>query len=188
MQKSEIIQPWTSAREYPLSEMRAVSAPRLKGAKRAVAEWLTVQEYEKVLDLSCDDGALLCWLKAKYRLTACGISESAEQAHFARERLSDADILAARPVDIPWHDAAFDTVFSAAPAGNYQDFERVLAEVRRVLRKGGQFVLSVPRLSSDGNAPRVMMRQLQQAGFQNVSWRPFRLSGVCVAWKDPELS
>lgn len=187
MQKSETIQSWTSAREYPAAGS-ICGAPRLRGAKKAVAEWMTVQEYEKVLDLSCDDGALLCYLKSKYRLNACGICETAEQAHFVREKLTDADVLAARPVDIPWHDAAFDTVFSAASVGNYQDFERVLAEVRRVLKRGGQLVLSVPRLSSDGYAPRAVMRQLQQAGFRNVSWRPYRLNGVCVAWKDPELS
>lgn len=184
MQKSEMMGSWTGAREFSAPSEKA---PRLKGAKRAVAEWLTVQEYEKVLDLSCDDGALLCFLKNKYRLTACGISESAEQAHCAREHVADADILAARPVDIPWHDGAFDTVFSAAPAGNYQDFDRVLSEVRRVLRKGGQLVISAPRAFSDECAPRAVMRQLQQAGFKNVSWRPFRLNGVCVAWKDPEL-
>lgn len=158
--------------------------PRLSGADKAVAEWATIEEHERVLDLHCAQGALLANLTEKLRLRACGICDTAEQAHALRGMLSDADVLCARPVDIPWRDGAFDAVISGTAAQNYMDFEQVLDEVLRVLRPGGQFVISAPYSFDDAFSPRTLMRKLQQAGFQNVSWRSRRLNGVCIAWKE----
>lgn len=156
---------------------------RLHGAERAVAAWVTLEEHERVLDLACGDGALLSVLAGKYRLRVCGICESAEQAHAVRGRLDEADVLAARPMDIPWRDNAFDAVLSAKSAFQYEDFDKVLEEIIRVLRPGGQLVLSAPFSLDEGSSPRNLMRRLQQAGFENVSWRMHRLNGVCIAWK-----
>ena len=155
----------------------------LHGAERAVAAWVTLEEHERVLDLACGDGALLSVLAGKYRLRVCGICESAEQAHAVRSRLDEADVLAARPMDIPWRDNAFDAVLSAKSASQYEDFDKVLEEIVRVLRPGGQLVLSAPLSLDEGSSPRTLMRRLQQAGFENVSWRMHRLNGVCIAWK-----
>ena len=162
---------------------RKAQLPRLSGADRAVAEWATIEEHERVLDLHCAEGALLAELTEKLRLRACGICESAEQAHALRGILSDADVLCARPVDIPWRDGAFDAVLSGASAQSYSDFEQVLDEVLRVLRPGGQFVISAPYSFDDASSPRALMRRMQKAGFRNVSWRTRRLNGVCIAWK-----
>ena len=58
--------------------------PRLSGADKAVAEWATIEEHERVLDLHCAQGALLANLTDKLRLRACGICDTAEQAHALR--------------------------------------------------------------------------------------------------------
>jgi SAM-dependent methyltransferase len=162
--------------------------PRMMGVMRAIAEWTTIEEHERVLDLACMDGALLAYLTGKYRLRACGVCDNPEHARAVRGLLPDADVLSARPIDIPWRDSAFDVVLSALSASSYDDFDRVLAEVLRVLRPGGQFVLSAPCAFDQSATPRSLMRRLQQTGFENVSWRMFRLNGVCIAWKKPELT
>ncbi len=160
----------------------------LRRAERAVAAWVTLEEHERVLDLSCGDGALLSVLAEKYHLRVCGICETTEQAHAVRGRLDEADVLSARPMDIPWRDDAFDAVFSTRSARQYEDFDRVLDEVRRVLRPGGQFIMVAPLSWEESNSPRPLMRRLQQAGFDNVSWRMHLLTGVCIAWKRNTLS
>ena len=61
-----------------------------------------------------------------------------------------------------------------------------MAEVLRVLRAGGHFVLAFPLLHmrSEGEySRRELMRLLQEAGFQDVSFRTSALSGVIIGWK-----
>ena len=157
------------------------------GAKRAVAQWVTLDEHEKILDLNCTDAALLSYFRAKYHVHACGICENPQKAHHVNEILPEADVLSGRPADIPWRDNSFDSVVSALSARGYDDFDSVLAEIKRVLRPGGQFVLSAPVSMNQNLSPRSVMRRLQQAGFENVSWRMSGFSGVCIAWKKTDI-
>ena len=83
----------------------------LRGAQKALAQWAIVDDYNNILDLSCQDTRLLRFLSQKYSLRACGIADDPEHARALRLELPDAEIFCARKEDIPWRDQAFDAVF-----------------------------------------------------------------------------
>ncbi len=180
--------PQVNNRYAPLGT--SVSAS-LSPGMRAILAWATIEEHDRVLDLCCQEGALLENFSNKYRLRACGMCEYPEQARDVRARLPEADVIFARPDDIPWQDNAFDVVVcSLLPQS--ADLPRVFSETLCVLRPGGQFVLSAPTFSLQlfgaGNEDtklnkRELMRSLQAAGFDEVSWRASGLQGVTVGWK-----
>lgn len=157
---------------------------RLNAAMRACISWAAIEEHDKVLDMNCGGGALLRHLDARYRLTLCGMSETPESARAAREMLSEADVIFARQEDIPWRDDTFDIVMlSSALRG---DAARVLREVFRVLRGGGQFVMASSLFAPRGEGTvsrKEQMRLMQDAGFTEVSFRANGLSGAIVGWK-----
>ncbi len=182
MQKSNVFFPsFLQAKEEHVKD--TVHAKRLTGAKRAVFEWATFEQFEKVLDLSTDDGSLLYHLSDKYRLHLCGMVDDMEKAKEIREIVPHADIVPGRALDIPWHDSAFKSVLCTRAPKEFDDFGSVLKEMYRVLKEGGQLVLSAPYTLEEGYTPHKLMRMLQERGFKNVSYRMSRLSGVLVAWK-----
>lgn len=161
---------------------------RLNAAMRACAAWAAIEEHDKILDMSCGNGALLNHLSNQCRLTVCGMSDTPEQARETREKLGDADVIYARMEDIPWRDNTFDVVLlSTALRG---DARRALGEALRVLRAGGQFVMSAPLFHARGEGElnrREIMRLMQEAGFQDVSFRATGLCGAIVGWKKGKL-
>ena len=156
----------------------------LTASMRACAVWAAIEEHDKILDLSCGNGALLEHLSQKCRLTVCGMCETPEQAREASALLGDADVIAGRMEDIPWRDGAFDVVLlSGALRG---EAGRTLPEALRVLRAGGQFVMATPLFRGIGGeelSRRSVMRLMQEIGFREVSFRTAGLAGVLIGWK-----
>jgi ubiquinone/menaquinone biosynthesis C-methylase UbiE len=157
---------------------------RLNAAMRACIAWAAVEEHDKILDMACGDGQMLCRLNDQLRLTLCGMCETADQARSVSELLGGADVIPGRMEDIPWRDGTFDAVLLSAPMKG--EPARVLGETMRVLRPGGQFVMAAPllrhRWEGEGSR-REMMRLMQEAGFREVSFRATGLSGAIVGWK-----
>ena len=151
---------------------------------RACVSWATLEEHDKVLDLCCGDGQMLSYLNQRMRLTLCGLCETPEQARAVRESLMDVDVISGRMDDIPWRETTFNAVLlsAALPA---DDARRVLAETLRVLRDGGQLVLTVPylRARETGLPAREVMRLMQETGFHEVSCRTTLAGSVIVGWK-----
>ena len=160
---------------------------RLTASMRACAAWAAVEEHDKILDMACGQGALLVRLNDQYRVTVCGMCDTPEQARVARDRLGDADVVPGRMEDIPWRDGSFHVVLLSAPLRG--DVKRILDETLRVMHAGGQFVLSVPLLHPRGEGElgkREIMRLMQEAGFEEVSFRTAGLAGVIIGWKQGE--
>ena len=161
---------------------------RLNGQMRACATWSAVEEHDKILDMACGEGALLQHLSENLRLTLCGMCDSADAARAARERLGDADVIPGRMEDIPWRDGTFDIVM--LPSALRGDARRVLYEALRVLRDGGQMTISFPvfQMRIEGEmSRRELMRLMQEAGFQDVSFRASGFYGVISGWKKREM-
>ena len=157
---------------------------RLNAQMRACAAWATLEEHDKILDMACGCGALLSHLNERYRLTMCGMCDSPEQARQVRELLDDSDIMFGRMEDIPWRNDTFDAVL--LPAAMRGDARRILDEAYRVLRAGGQMVISASLFSMRGDGEmgkREMMRTMQEVGFKEVSYRVSGFSGAIVGWK-----
>ena len=86
----------------------------------------------RVLDLACGDGALLARLPAH----AIGLDLSAEELAAARPRRT----VQGRAQQLPFADGAFDTVACHLAFMLFDDIERVVAELHRVLVPGGRFI------------------------------------------------
>ena len=175
----------TEAMGYSIAEKKQ---QRLSPSMKACASWAALEEHDKVLDMACGSGALLNHLNQKMRLTLCGMCDSADQARVISEQLGGADVIAARMEDIPWRDNTFDVVM--LPAHMKGEPKRILDEVIRVLRPGGQFVMSSRLLAFRGDGEfsrREIMRLMQEAGFREVSFRATGLCGAIVGWKPGQI-
>ena len=160
----------------------------LNAAMRACAAWAAIEEHDKILDMACEDGALLGKMGENCRLNRCGLCDSPEKARIAREVLQDADVIPGRMDDIPWRDSTFDIVMLPAPIKG--DARRVMEEAFRVLRGGGQMTVASPVLEilqENELNRREMMRLMQEAGFKEVSFRASGLYGVISGWKRREM-
>ncbi len=97
------------------------------------------------LDLGCGDGTLARVLVActpEVRWT--GLDVDARDAALARRGGVYDRVHVAPAARIPEPDGAFDLVFSNSALEHMAGLDGVLAEVRRVLRRGGRFVFTVP--------------------------------------------
>jgi ubiquinone/menaquinone biosynthesis C-methylase UbiE len=100
-----------------------------------------------VLDVGCNAGELLCYCRALYpAMRLAGVDVNSSILEKARNYLPDADFYAGGAESLPFADASFDCVTCIEVIEHIpSDLRaRALAEIRRVLRPGGRFVLRVP--------------------------------------------
>ncbi len=143
---------------------------------------------ERVLDLGCGEGrhAITAWLAAP--VDVVGVDLSVKDLATAAERATefDGDAEGGRTLrwvrgsglTLPFADASFDKVICAEVLEHVPDYQRMLAEVRRVLKPGGMLVVSVPRF-----VPEWVCWQLSDAYHQVEGGhvRIFRSSDLCRA-------
>ena len=93
-----------------------------------------------VLDLACGTGALLSQVHATASSTRLvGVDFCQSELRLARARLPEVSLYAARAQALPLTDASFDLVVCHMALMLVNNPEHVLAESRRVLRRGGTF-------------------------------------------------
>ena len=117
-------------------------------------EWALPQVGARVLDVACGTGYGTAILAA--RATLAGLDADPGALDLARARCPDADIREGLLPELPWPDASFDTVVSFETIEHIDPDRRFIAELRRVLRPGGQLILSTPNkdvTSPDGPPP-----------------------------------
>jgi SAM-dependent methyltransferase len=119
-----------------------------------------------VVDAACGTGRHSEWLAARgYRVI--GVDGSPEMLARARERVPGADFREGRLDRLPLPDAQADVVVCALALTHVQDLRPVFAEFARVLRPGGDLVISdvnqewiamgsVPRVRLDDGRPALM--------------------------------
>ncbi len=101
---------------------------------------LGLGDAERVLDVACGSG--LAIELARMRGARCsGIDASPRLVAIARYRNPESDIRVGDMNALPWDDASFDVATSFR--GIWGTTPRAMAEIRRVLRTGGRFAMTV---------------------------------------------
>ena len=100
----------------------------------------------QALDLGCGDGAVSKWLLDRgYPITSLDFNELALSK--ARTRGLPNVLLGDAEKPLPFADETFDLVFWGDVIEHVFDSEGVLREIHRVLKKGGEIVMSCPNVS-----------------------------------------
>ena len=117
---------------------------------------LDLQVGDLVLDLGCGEGrhAISGYLLAEAHFV--GVDLSLKDLHTARTRLAEfqqqtqpgnrtCQFVKGSGLQLPFADNTFDKVICAEVLEHVPQYQHMLAEIRRVLKPGGIFAVSVPR-------------------------------------------
>jgi ubiquinone/menaquinone biosynthesis C-methylase UbiE len=98
----------------------------------------------RVLDAGCGSGPLSAALHAKGAIVT-GFDSSAAMVELARQRLGENAVLRLADLSqrLPFADGAFDDVVASLVLHYLKDWTAPLADLRRVLKRGGRLILSV---------------------------------------------
>ncbi len=112
-----------------------------------VCRKLRLQPGERLLDIGCGWGALVCWAARHHGVLAHGITLSQQQLDFARQRIQDEGLQDRVTVELrDYRDLAGNGVFDKVSSiGMFEhvglaNLPTYLATVQRVLRPGGLFL------------------------------------------------
>jgi ubiquinone/menaquinone biosynthesis C-methylase UbiE len=106
----------------------------------------TVPAGGRVLDLGCGTGPVVAELR-RLGFDCVGLDYSQDMLEFAKQRLrasglDDSQILQGDCRHTPFPDARFDAVVCLGVISYVENYEVVLAEIRRILKPGGVLVVS----------------------------------------------
>ena len=139
----------------------------------------------RVLDLGCRYGALTRAYAAGNDVVGVDVDREAlaEAATLGIEtRWADVD------EPLPFDDASFDVVVAGELLEHVRDPERLVGEVRRVLRPGGRFVASVPNAFRLKNRLRFLLgRKPEDDPTHLHMFSPADVRSLLGGFDDPEL-
>ena len=100
------------------------------------------------LDVGCGEGRVSRELKALgYKVTAC--DPTAEFIEAAKELNSAHDYVVSPAADLPFETGRFDLVVSYNMLMDVEDVPAAVKEIRRVMRPGGQLIISIVHPMAD---------------------------------------
>lgn len=102
-------------------------------------KWVTAGAYGNVLELGAGDGVNLPFYAPGVRVTVT--EPDTDELELIPRTFPNATIACASAQDLPFPDAAFDTVLGTLVFCTIPDVPRALQEVMRVLKPGGAFRL-----------------------------------------------
>jgi SAM-dependent methyltransferase len=148
------------------------------------------RSFDRVLEIGFGAGAVLLALSSVAR-ELFGIDLDADAAAAAavlNGRGAHADLRNANVYDLPFEESRFDLVVSYSVFEHLHEYRRALAEVGRVLRPGGSFLLGMPAVN------KAMSWGFRAIGFRGIDdhhvttpsevARAFAEAGLAVAQED----
>jgi ubiquinone/menaquinone biosynthesis C-methylase UbiE len=96
----------------------------------------------KILDLGCGVGTTVNHMQTHYSLYAVGIDASRKIIEKGRGIYANCRLDIGAAEALPYEDDIFDAVITECALSTFENFERVLLEITRVLRPGGKLLLS----------------------------------------------
>ncbi|TCK04617.1 ubiquinone/menaquinone biosynthesis methyltransferase [Phorcysia thermohydrogeniphila] len=88
------------------------------------------------LDLACGTGEIAALVKEKAK-TVIGLDYSLSMLKVARRKLPELPFVRGDALNLPFKDSSFDTVLVSLSLRHFGNTEKALAEIRRVLKRGG---------------------------------------------------
>jgi SAM-dependent methyltransferase len=123
------------------------------------------------LDLCCGQGNVSEALAAR-GCQVTGADFSPAMLTMARRRVPSAKFVEADAQDLPFSDAEFDLVVSNLGICHVPDQPRVLAQARRVLRRGGRFAMTVWCGPDKGPGYELLYRVVSAYGASGIAMAP----------------
>jgi SAM-dependent methyltransferase len=180
-----MIEEWTASRRQALWRLHS---DRVNTA--LMQRWLSGGRLQRILKTDLFDEAVTAGLypvlsAATDRLV--GIDNSAGIADAAARRYADMEVHTADVRKLPFENDSFDTVVSISTLDHFEDFEDIshgLAEIARVLRPGGDLLLTLDNLGQ----PIVWLRSiLSQDLMLGSGLVPYRVGKTCRPGRLREL-
>jgi ubiquinone/menaquinone biosynthesis C-methylase UbiE len=153
---AEVYAGWAAHYDEPGNELIDLEQP-------VVREILAGVPVGRALDVACGTGRHTAYL-AERGHTVIGVDTSPEMLAVARQKVPAAEFHVSDLHDLPFANASFDVVVCALSLAHVPDLTRAFAEFVRVLKPGGDLVLSDSRgLIGDLGAPSI--RRLSDGTF-----------------------
>lgn len=160
---------------------------------------------DSILDIGCGTGALLLELKSRLEVgVMAGLDLSDKMLELARQKLgTSVDLRLGDSEALPWEANCFDLVCCTLAFHHYPQPEQAIAEMRRVLKPGGNLLLAdvtlpaplrqltnlvLPLLSTGDRhaySRAEIFSLLNQAGFQGLTWKKVRFDTFLVSARSP---
>jgi 2-polyprenyl-3-methyl-5-hydroxy-6-metoxy-1,4-benzoquinol methylase len=111
----------------------------------------------KLLDLGCWDGYIMKqFIKSGKVKKATGLDNSKSAIEMAKKAGLDAVLVESVDKDLPFEKETFDCVFAGEIVEHIYDVNSFILEINRVLKKGGQLIITTPNLASFGSRLRLL--------------------------------
>jgi SAM-dependent methyltransferase len=111
----------------------------------AVRDLVEPRDGDRIVDLGCAAGAITDFLSS-FGCDVVGVDAEERAVEKARALFPQLEFVVADVAALPFEDASFDKAVAADLVEHLDDatFDRMLGELRRVLRPGGSFTLYTP--------------------------------------------
>lgn len=158
---------------------------------------------KNLLDVGCGTGKVLSELK-KYnsKIKLSGIDLSENMLSIAKKNLDDkVELKVGDSENLPWNDNTFDTILCTDSFHHYPNPEKVIKEMKRVLKKEGKVIIADPwmimplrvitnimlRYSNSGDykiySKKAIISLLASNGFSKIQWKRINSSSFVVQGK-----
>ncbi|TDX53327.1 class I SAM-dependent methyltransferase [Orenia marismortui] len=99
--------------------------------------------FNSILDVGCGKGSLLARInKFDQSITLAGLDSSADKIRVAKRRLGEkSDLIICDSEILPWDEGSFDLVVCSEAFQRYTHPERVLSEMKRVIKPNGYLIV-----------------------------------------------
>jgi ubiquinone/menaquinone biosynthesis C-methylase UbiE len=100
---------------------------------------------KKILDVGCGTGNILIRLAKNKDLSLYGLDISENMIEMAKKNLGHrVELKIGDSEHMPWEDDCFDVIFCNASFHHYPDPEKVLLEMKRLLKNNGTLIIGDP--------------------------------------------
>ena len=113
----------------------------IKALKKTI-NTLNITENSRILDIGCGTGNLLYLLERENKnLELYGIDISEKMLNIAKNKLKNSKLSIQSAEDIDFKDDSFDFVFSTEAFHHYSNYNQIMKNIYRILKKQGKLIV-----------------------------------------------